>query len=332
MEHLDDVVVRNDSALLTMIEPVTANLDPIGWARNHRDAVRSLLTRHRALLLRDFAVPSRTVFGEVVSALGHPIDYVFRSTPRKSFGRKIYSATEYPREYEIPLHCENAYQAQWPLLLFFYCEQSAQSGGETPLADMACVTRDLDPAACRALIEKGVRYVRNYHPGIDLPWEEVFQTNSRAKVMAHCKANGIDCRWRPDGLLRTAQVRPAMATHPGTGQSVWFNQAHLFHISGLDSGVRQSLQKMFSDEELPRNAFYGDGSPIELDVLEHIRGVFQSHKTTFPWQRGDILIIDNMAVAHGRNAYTGSRSIAVMMADRNLASDMSLPAARGGRS
>lgn len=332
MELLDDVVIRNDSALLTVIEPTTANFDPIGWARSHRGAIRSLLTRRRALLLRDFAVPSRTVFGAVVSALGHPIDYVFRSTPRKSLGRKIYSATEYPREYEIPLHCENAYQAQWPLLLSFYCEQPAQSGGETPLADMACVTRDLDPTACRALIEKGVLYVRNYHPGMDLPWEEVFQTNSRAKVMAHCKTNDIECRWSPDGVLRTEQVRPAIATHPTTGQSVWFNQAHLFHISSLDGGVRQSLQKMFSEEDLPRNAFYGDGSPIEVEVLEHIREVFRSHKTVFAWRKGDILIVDNMAVAHGRNTYTGSRSIAVMMADRNLASDMSPPATRGWQS
>ena len=57
--------------------------------------------------------------------------------------------------------------------------------------------------------------------------------------------------------------------HPGVGQPVWFNQAHLFHISALEASEQESLIETLGTENVPRNAVYGDGSPIEADVLEH---------------------------------------------------------------
>ena len=110
--------------------------------------------------------------------------------------------------------------------------------------------------------------------------------------------------------MRTRQVCQAVATHPHTGEAVWFNQAHLFHVSSLEAEIRESL---LASDEPPRNAYYGDGSPIEDVVLDEVRAAYAKEAVVFPWQRGDILVVDNMLTAHGRRPYRGARKIVVAM-------------------
>jgi alpha-ketoglutarate-dependent taurine dioxygenase len=66
---------------------------------------------------------------------------------------------------------------------------------------------------------------------------------------------------------------------------------------------------------LPNNSYYGDGSPIEPEVLEHLRRAYAEESISFPWQQGDILLIDNMLTSHARAPYAGERRILVTMAD-----------------
>ncbi len=107
----------------------------------------------------------------------------------------------------------------------------------------------------------------------------------------------------------------AVATHPKTNAEVWFNQAHLFHISSLEPDVRQSLLSAFREEDLPRNVYYGDGSPIEDSVLDEIREAYRQETVIFPWQEGDTLLLDNMLFTHGRTPFVGSRKVLVGMAE-----------------
>ena len=66
---------------------------------------------------------------------------------------------------------------------------------------------------------------------------------------------------------------------------------------------------------MPRNVFYGDGTPIDVAVLDEIRDLYHECSVAFPWQEGDILMIDNFLVAHGREAFSGPRRILVAMSD-----------------
>ena len=129
-------------------------------------------------------------------------------------------------------------------------------------------------------------YVRNYGEGVDLPWREAFQTDDRGVVEEYCRQAGATVEWRDKDRLRTRSVRQVMVEHPRTGDKVWFNHAHMFHVSNLQPAVRASLLPEFAPDELPRNAFYGDGTPIEDAVLEHIRQVYQDTAVAFPWRRG----------------------------------------------
>ena len=158
-------------------------------------------------------------------------------------------------------------------------------------------------------------YVRNYTDGLDVSWQSFFRTDSRVVVEDYCKAASIDFEWREGDVLRTRQIRPAVAQHPKTGDAVFFNQLQLHHISCLEPDVRDSLRATFREEDFPRNVYYGDGSPIEDDIIEEIREASRQSETRFPWQPGDILMLDNMLAAHGRSPYKGQRKIVVAMGE-----------------
>jgi alpha-ketoglutarate-dependent taurine dioxygenase len=247
------------------------------------------------------------------AACGELLEYRYRSTPRHEVTARLYTSTEYPAGETIPQHNEMAYTNEWPLRIGFYCQEAAAEGGATPLSDSRRVLRKLRADVIARFRASGVRYVRNYGLGLDLSWHTVFQTDDRAEVEIQCRERGIECQWDGD-RLRTSQVCQALATHPVTGEEVWFNQAHLFHVSSLGAEMQAEMLSVLGEENLPRNAYYGDGSPIESATLDHIRDAFSSETVDFPWQLGDVLLLDNMLAAHGRRPFRGSRRVLVAMA------------------
>ena len=99
--------------------------------------------------------------------------------------------------------------------------------------------------------------------------------------------------------------------------------AHIFHISNLDPALQSSLRSLFELEDLPRHVIYGDGSPLEEESLDIIRRAYDAETVAIPWQRGDVLMLDNMLVAHGRRPFMGPRKVVVGMAEPYSASQTS---------
>jgi hypothetical protein len=157
-------------------------------------------------------------------------------------------------------------------------------------------------------------YVRNFGAGLGLSWQTAFQTNDPAGVEAYCRANDIEYEWKSGGRLKTWQVRRVTARHAQNGETVWFNHATFFHVSTLDAQIQERLRAEFGDDALPNQTYYGDGAPIPPDVLQELRNAYLAEKTSFPWQEGDVLMLDNMLCAHGREPYTGARKVVVGMA------------------
>jgi len=240
------------------------------------------------------------------------VDYLNRSTPRSRVAGNIFTSTEYPPDQVIPMHNEMSYTRCWPAKVFFACVTPAASGGETPLADSRRVY-DAIPASVRGRFEaRGVMYVRNFTDSVDMSWREAFQTDDRAEVARQCDEGGIEYHWHADRLT-TRQTCQAVIEHPRTGEKVWFNQAHLFHVSSLPELARCALIESFGEARLPRNSYYGDGSPIDDDALDTIRRAYAANLVTFPWRAGDLLAVDNVMVAHGRLTFTGARRVLVGM-------------------
>lgn len=315
--------LQPDSALPLLVEPTTNHLSLSAWAQRHREAITAWLQQHGGLLLRGFHVSGAEDFGEFVGAIAPtPMSYTYRSTPRTHVRDRVYTSTEYPSDRAIPLHNEMAYAREWPAKIAFYCVQPAQTGGATPIADSRRVLARLDPEIRDRFGERGVLYVRNYGSGLDLSWQEVFQTQSRRAVEDYCRRAGMDWIWQGEDGLQTRQVCQAIAVHPQTGESVWFNQAHLFHIDALAPSVRENLLAETGIEGLPRHAYYGDGSEIASDVLARIREAYAAETVTFPWQAGDVLLLDNLLAAHGRKPFSGSRRVLAAMGDPQSSPDL----------
>ncbi|GLH79076.1 hypothetical protein SSBR45G_39850 [Bradyrhizobium sp. SSBR45G] len=281
-----------------------------------RDMIERQLYASGGILFRDFQLDGAEAFRSFAAGFGHPLlTYEFGSTPRTQVSAGVYTSTEYPPHQSIPLHNEQAYTRDWPMKIWFYCQQPAQQGGETPVADSRLIHRDMPAAIRKRFADKGVMYVRNYGSGLDVDWRQVFGTESKAEVERYCATHSIVCEWKDGDELRTRQVCQGIAVHPVTGDTVWFNQAHLFHVSSLAPDVRESLLDIVGDPlELPRNAFYGDGSPIDDETLTTVRGVLERHKIVFPWQAGDVVMLDNMLTAHAREPFKGPRRVIVAMA------------------
>ncbi len=281
--------------------------------------VEALLESVGGVLFTGFRVPSIEAFQQFARSFGHPlIAYEFASTPRSRVQGAIYTSTEYPSHHAIPLHNEQSYTREWPLRIWFHCVLAARSGGATPIADSRAIYRALDPALVAQFAKRELLYVRNFGPGFDLSWQQAFGSSEPCAVEHICAARGITCEWRsdPDGerLLRTRERCQAIAHHPRTGDRVWFNQAHLFHLSALDQDLQEVLVDAVGLENVPRNVYYGDGEPLEAVVLDEIREVLDQQRIVFPWQTGDVLMLDNMLSAHAREPFDGERKVVVAMA------------------
>jgi alpha-ketoglutarate-dependent taurine dioxygenase len=299
-----------------VVQPTVSGLDTITWAEDNIKFIESELARYGAILFRGFDIATEENFNQFVRAIGgEPLEYRERSSPRSQVVGRIYTSTDYPANQVIFPHNEHSYAKVFPLKLFFFCKHPAYTGGETPLSDCRRILQRLDSQIRERFVQKKWMYVRNFGDGIGLSWQQAFQTEDRGEVEKYCRSFDIQVEWKKPNRLRTRQVRPAIVQHPRTGELVWFNHATFFHISTLPISVREKLLAEFEEADLPNNTYYGDGSPIEPDVLCELREAYLQESTSFVWEQSDVILLDNISIAHARNPYTGPRQILFAMVE-----------------
>ena len=303
-------------SLPLLIQPTVGGLDLVIWAKNNLEFIESHLLKHGAILFRNFNMSGANRFEQFVHTVsGELIEYRERSSPRSQVKGNIYTSTEHPADQHIFLHNENSYANTWPLRIFFFCVTPAQQGGETPVADCRKIFQQIDPKIRECFMQKQVMYVRNFGDGLGLNWQTVFQTTDKSEVEAYCRNAGYEFEWKAGNGLRTRRVAPAIVKHPRTEEMIWFNHATFFHVATLDPTTREALLAQFEEEDLPNNTYYGDGSAIEPETLGQLRQAYEQETVVFPWQKGDIMMLDNMITAHGRASFMGERQILTGMAD-----------------
>lgn len=277
--------------------------------------IDAMLIEQKALVFRGFGITPGQFEGVLDMMLHDRLAYVHGNSPRSKVGKNVYTSTEYPPEFTISMHNELSYAAKWPARLLFFCEVAAPAGGATPLTDGIGWLRSLD-AEVRDAFSGGVRYVQNLPDGRGLgrSWQDTFETGDRAEVEAYLASAGATWEWM-GGDLRVTQLRPATTRHPVTDDEVWFNQSDQWHVCALDDETGAALLDILPEEEIPQSVRFANGDPIPAEYVLQVRERGLEMAVDVNWRAGDLLLIDNVLVAHGRRPFTGDRRVLVAMSD-----------------
>ena len=308
--------LRPERPFPLVMRPTLNGVDLPVWVETNHASIENALSKHGAILFRGFNVRSSPEFERVITAVSEEaLEYHERSSPRSQICGRIYTSTDYPPDKRIFLHNEQSYNLTFPMKISFYCAKAPETAGATPIADTRNIYRRIADQIRERFIAGKYLYVRNFGDRFGLSWQEAFQSGRRIEVEEYCRRNRIEYEWKSGNRLRTKQLRDVAAKHPKTGEWVWFNHLTFFHISTLDREIQEELRTAFAEEDLPNNTYYGSGGRIEEEVMEHLREAYRQECERFDWAEGDILMLDNLLVAHGREPYTGDRRIAVGMSE-----------------
>ena len=313
----DLVRVRHAGAqerLPLIVEPVAPGLDPVAWARANAPQVEAWLLRFGAVMLHGFRLDGPAEFEETAAALVPQLFGEYGDLPKEPSGKRLFKSTPYPADEAILFHNESSHMSNWPMRIFFFSALAAETGGETPLLDCREAYGALDPEIREKFERLGLRYIRNFTPGVDVSWRQFFGTEDPGHVKELCAQAGADCKWGSDHqTLRLSQPAAAVRDHPMTGEKVFFNQILLHHPAGLPKSTRAAMKALFDENDFPRNVSYGDGTEIPDAVIEHVMDVYARIGVAIPWSTGDVIILDNMLASHGRQPFTGARKVIVAM-------------------
>lgn len=281
------------------------------WITRNQKNLVQLAQTHGAILLRGFCPPIATAvdFDIVGKALGlTEFPYIGGAAPRSVIAGSVFTANESPADQLIPFHHEMAQSKTHPGTLLFYCMQPPDEGGETPIVLSNLVYKKIKekfPGFVQELEEKGVRYVRvlprenDPASAIGRGWKATFSVETKEEAERVSGELGMEVQWLGQDLLKTTTATiPAVKQDPRTGKASWFNSIVAAFTGWKD--VRNDPHKA---------VVFGDGSPLDADILAACQDIMNELAVSFVWERGDILVVDNWVTLHSRKSFKGERLI-----------------------
>lgn len=300
-------------SLIQVLRPSTPGQDLVEWLTENAEAVLERSSSHPLMLFRGFSVGSPARFEQAIMTLVPNLNTEYGDLSHKVQNTNfVQEATPYPADRAILYHNEASHTPTWPERICFYCQVPAARDGETPILPCDAMLKRLPAGIRDEFAARGLRYIRNFIPGLDVPWQRFFATTDRESVEQQCRENGTEWFWRDDDGLRIETNRPAVVNHPVSGEKLFFNQILLHHPAVLDEETREDLLSL-CDGEFPRSVTYGDGTPIPDEVVEEVLQAAVDASICFDYEPEDVVLVDNIAFAHARRPYTPPRSIRVLL-------------------
>ena len=312
-QHYEDVfplVYASENSLSTLTQVHK-------WLGENKERLLEQLSRHGAILFRGLPVNSDSDFDSVIRSFGlKNFTYAesLSNAVRRNRTERVFTANEAPASVSIFLHHEMAQTPVYPSKLFFYCEQAAHSGGATPLCRSDILLQELTkqaPEFVAACLKLGVRY-SNVMPNIDdlesgqgRSWRSTLSTDDKSAAEDKLRKLGYQWEWlEQDSLRVTTAVLPAVR-ETDNGRQVFFNQLIAAFRGWKDT--RNATEKSIR---------FGDDSAISTQAMAKAIHIGDELSFDIPWQSGDVALVDNFLVMHGRRPFEGQRRVlASLIAD-----------------
>lgn len=344
----------SNDAFPLVIEPGDAGQRALdAFLADNRDTVTTAWRKHGAILFRGFDAVDETGFDAVLRAAGlePSVEYPFGISPRPNIKGAVYKSTQYTESLVIPPHTEMAYVRWRPAWISFLCQVPPKVHGETPLYDVVRALRELpqpirerlqrEPMRCTRHIRKKKAFIT-----FERTIAETFNTEDRGEIDAAAAELGIETEWLPDGFLKAETILPAIVVHPETGEHCL--NAQFINAQSLITGIRRIgsrynpavkaffewyIRKQFRKPTVHYRTRPVAGEDFTDAEYQQISETVNDCATLFRWREGDILLIDNIKVAHGRMNVKGERRILTALGDFfDLRTLQTVPAmARRGR-
>lgn len=286
------------------LEQVTA------WVQENQTELAQQLTQAGTILFRDFPLAVDQDFDAFIKAFNFDnfrYEDSLSNAVRVNRTERVFTANEAPPEVTIYLHHEMAQTPIYPSKLFFFCEQAAESGGATPLCRSDILFQKMEeeiPEFATACEEKGLLYTNimpaenDPNSGMGRSWQSTFRAETKEEAESRLLELGYSWEWLDDGCLKaTTPVLPAVRVLPD-GRKTFYNQLIAAFKGWKDS--RNDPSKAIT---------LGDGTP--LDKAAVLKAADLAEEITFdvPWQSGDVALVDNYLVMHGRRTFLGTRKV-----------------------
>lgn len=282
----------------------------IHWLVGQAPILKDQARDHGAILFRGFPLCTDRDFDRFIAAF-HFENFPYRKSlsnaVRINRTDRVFTANESPPEVNIYLHHEMAQTPFFPSHLFFFCEWPAEVGGATPVCrsdELWSRLETAEPAFADACRSRGLLY-SNIMPADDDPtsgmgrsWQSTFRAASREVAEQRMQSLDYSWQWLEDGSLRaTTPVLPAVR-EIAPGRTSFFNQLIAAYQGWSAEGVSP-------DESIT----FGDGSRLDGAAVQTAVEIAESLAFDIPWQKGDVVLVDNYVCMHGRRTFQGKRKI-----------------------
>jgi len=283
------------------------------WLSQNSQLLFDMLSQVPAILFRSFDIFEPAQFEQFVGRTSGELYGGYGDLPKNETGKDIYKSTQYPNNMPILFHNESSHLNCWPRFQWFFCVTPSPVGGATPIVDCRSMYQQLSDETRELIEAKGLLYVRSFIPAFDVSWQNFFKTDSLDEVKEKCAREGIQVNVLDNGVVQTRAHCPGVISVGEKRTKSFFNQIQLHHPYWLEKVVRETIEEMVGKECFPRNVLFGDGSEIPEYILAEISVLYDRNAVRFNWQAGDMLMVDNTLVAHGRDTFEGNRKIVVAM-------------------
>jgi len=292
-----------------------------------RDILENQLMTRGAVLVRGLnrVIKDPSMFSSLVEKLGNRFSYTAGFASRKELdnAKGVVAAADDPPETTIEPHLEMSYNKEMPGKILFYCLSAPScGGGQTPICDMRKVYSEMieHRQLLEALLQNGIRYSRflpsaqSRHKPL-YNWEKTFYTEKQEEVENVLTGLGYNVEWGDDNMLHYWYTMSSIRKHPVTRDMIWSNQASVSHGSYYTNLPNSQQLGYFDERTAPSHTSHSDGSELTRSELETIRAIQWKHCRAINWKSGDLLILDNNSVGHGRLGFkpNSGRNIVVSL-------------------